>query len=256
MNLFFGVKGSIVNSKLTVPRFQNSKTSNNDYMLFQLEISNKKWKINKLIDVELTRDFYKINTKYINNGNNFFLATQNEIQEFNKTNYSKLLNLNNFTDTNPSFRANLQVSTKSGGFSSYQSEYPFSMTTKKGSILSPISSLLNKNSDKNIFFLKNIYELPIQEEFNVFFVNLKTKKVLKKVLVLTNYMNEIFVDKELIKPEVFLFTDKYLAVPIFCSILKGHISFEHTHPPHEYIISEDKFKVVSELKKEINEIIN
>ena len=28
MNLFFGVKGSIVNSKLTVPRFQNSKTSN------------------------------------------------------------------------------------------------------------------------------------------------------------------------------------------------------------------------------------
>ena len=75
-------------------------------------------------------------------------------------------------------------------------------------------------------------------------------------MVLTNFLNEIIVDKEFIKPEVFLFTDKYLGVPIFCSIQSNHVSFEHTHPPHEYIISENKFKVVSELKKEFNEIIN
>ena len=37
---------------------------------------------------------------------------------------------------------------------------------------------------------------------------------------------------------------------------QGHISFEHTHPPHEYILSNNKYKKVSEIKNEINEIIN
>ena len=63
-------------------------------------------------------------------------------------------------------------------------------------------------------------------------------------------------EKEFIKPEVFLFTDKYIGIPIFCSIKNKHISIEHTHPPHEYILSEDKFRIVSELKKEVSEIIN
>ncbi len=130
------------------------------------------------------------------------------------------------------------------------------MVTKKGSILSSLSSLCNKNADQNIIFFKNIYELPIQEEFCVFFVNIKTMKVLKKEVVSTNFLNEIIVEKEFIKPEVFLFTDKYIGIPIFCSIQNKHISFEHTHPPHEYIMSEDRFKLVSELKKEFSEIIN
>ena len=256
MNFFFGVKNSIIDSKLTIPRFKNSNPTKKEYMIFQLEIRNKRWEINNLRDVELNRDFYKIDSNQIDNGNIFFLATQDEIQEFKKNDYAKLINLNNYTDTSPSFRANLQVSIKGGGFSSYQSEYPFSMTTKKGSILSPLSSLFNRSADTNIIFFKNIYELPIQDKFGIFFVNLKTKKVLKKEVVLTNFLNEIIVDKEFIKPEVFLFTDKYLGVPIFCSIQSNHVSFEHTHPPHEYIISENKFKVVSELKKEFNEIIN
>ena len=43
---------------------------------------------------------------------------------------------------------------------------------------------------------------------------------------------------------------------MFVSYNNNDISFEHTHPPHEYILSEDKFKTISELKKEINAIIN
>ena len=69
------------------------------------------------------------------------------------------------------------------------------MVTKKGSILSSLSSLCNRSADENIIFLKNIYELPIQDEFGVFFVNLKTKKVLKREVVLTNFLNEIIVGK-------------------------------------------------------------
>jgi hypothetical protein len=115
--------------------------------------------------------------------------------------------------------------------------------------------LCNKRADKNILFLKNIYILPIHKKFNVFFVNIKIKRVLKKIVVTTNFLNEIIVEKEFIKPEVFLFTDKYIGIPIFCSIKDKHISLEHTHPPHEYIKNNDRFRIVNELKKEFREII-
>ena len=225
-------------------------------MVFQLEISNNKWKIKNLRDIELNKDFYKIDSSLINNGNIFCLATKEEILELEKNNYSKLINLNNYTDTSPEFRANLQVSILGGGFSSYQSDYPFQMVTKKGSILSALSSLCNRNADENIIFLKNIYELPIQDEFNVFFVNFKTKKVLKKMIGVTNFLNEIIVEKEFIHPEVFLFTDKYIGIPIFCSIKNKHISLEHSSPPHDEIMSNDKFRIINELKKEFHEIIS
>ena len=256
MNYFFGIKNSFLNSKLTIPRFQNSNPTKKEYMLFQLEIINQSWKISNLINIDLNSDFYKIDSSLIGNGNIFCLATKAEILELEKNNYSKLVNFNNFTDSIPDYRANLQVSIEGGGFSSYQSEYPFSMVTKKGSILSSLSSLCNKNADQNIIFFKNIYELPIQEEFCVFFVNIKTMKVLKKEVVSTNFLNEIIVEKEFINPEVFLFTDKYIGIPIFCSIKNKHISLEHTHPPHIYILNEDKFRIISELKKEFSEIIN
>jgi hypothetical protein len=225
-------------------------------MLFQLEIINQSWKISNLNNIDSNNDFFKIDSDLIDNENIFCLATKAEILELEKNNYSKLVNFNNFTDTSPHYRANLQVSIDGGGFSSYQSDYPFSMVTKKGSILSSLSSLCNKSADQNIIFLKNIYELPIQEEFCVFFVNIKAKEVLKKEIVSTNFLNEIIVEKEFINPEVFLFTDKYIGIPIFCSIHNMHISLEHTHPPHAYLMSENKFKLISELKREFSEIIN
>ena len=256
MNFFFGIKSSILDSSLTIPRFQNSGLLKKEYEVFKLEISNQKWKINNIPNIKHGEDFYKINSSQIENGNIFCLATKEEILKFKKSNYSKLLNLNNYTDTSPFFRANLKVFLKDGGFSSYQSEYPFRMITNKGSILSPLSSLLNIQADKNIIFFKNIYELPIQEIFNAYFVNLKTKKVLKKIALKTNHLNEIVVEKNFIRPEVFLFSEKYLGIPIHCSVKNKHISLEHTHPPHEYILSEDRFKIVNKLKKEFSEIIN
>ena len=59
-----------------------------------------------------------------------------------------------------------------------------------------------------------------------------------------------------IKSEIFLVTDRYLGVPMYVSIKNNFLSFEHTHPPHEYILSENKFIKVTNLKKEINEIIS
>ena len=256
MNFFFGINNSILNSKITIPRFQNNKPTKKDYKVYQLKINNKKWEISNLDDVVLSDNFYQIDSSASDNGNIFCLATKDEALQFKESNSPKLINFSNYTDTLPDFRANLQVSIIGGGFSSYQSEYPFRMVTNKGSMLTALSSLCNKSADKNILFLKNIYELPIHDEFNVFFVNLKTKSVLKREVAATNLTNEIIIEKDFITPEVFLFTDKYIGVPIFCSIKNKHISLEHTHPPHEYIMSADKFKVVSELKKEFNAIIN
>jgi hypothetical protein len=201
------------------------------------------------------KDFFLIKSNSLNNNKIYFLAKVKEIEILEKNNFLRLENLNNFTKTSPAYRSNLKISLKNGGFSSYQSEYPFEMITKKGSILSSINSLANKDASTNIIFIKNIYEKPIYEQFKGFLINIKSKKILKEFKLLTNFTNEIILENKFIGPDIFLFTDKFIGIPMYVSIKNKHISFEHTHPPHEYILSKDKFKKITDLKKEIYEII-
>ena len=142
------------------------------------------------------------------------------------------------------------------GFSSYQSDYPFNMIEKKGSVLSPIYPLLNSLADKNFIFFRNIYKMPIHKEFQIFFIDIEKKAVLHKEQVITNKTNEIEINKSLINENVYMFSDKYVGIPIFISIKDKNISMEHTHPPHHYIISKDKYHTVRNIKEKINEIIN
>ena len=79
---------------------------------------------------------------------------------------------------------------------------------------------------------------------------------IQKISLKTNYTNSFELAKSLIKPEIFLVTQEYLGIPMYVSVDNQHVSFEHTHPPHEYILSSNKFKKISDLKKEVNEIIN
>ena len=83
--------------------------------------------------------------------------------------------MSNFTETFPEFRANLNIYLKGGGFSSYQSEYPFNMINKNGTILTPISTLLNINADKNYLIFKNIFFKPLQKKFPASFIDIKEK---------------------------------------------------------------------------------
>ena len=145
----------------------------------------------------------------------FFIAKDKDLIEYDS---SKLQNFNSYTDTTPAYRANLKIDINEGGFSSYQSEYPFEMAVKNGSILSPINTLLDKTADKNYVFIKNIFVDPISKEFDLFLINFKERKVIKKYLIKTNYMNKIEIDKLYIDPEVYLFTKDYLGVPIFVNI--------------------------------------
>ena len=68
------------------------------------------------------------------------------------------------------------------------------MTEKKGSILSPMGILLNKQNDENILFFKNIYCTPEHKKFEIFFVNIITKKVIsKKLFLLIKQMSLILI---------------------------------------------------------------
>jgi len=256
MNFFFSFKNSFLQSRLTIPRFNNSGKHDASLKVFEASLGSHLWKINQ-INCDFNENFYFIDESLTSNESIFFLAKEEDIKLIKNNNYSKLVNFNNFTSTSPvEYRSNLKVYMPNGGFSSYQSDYPFSMINKRGSILSPISNLLDKSSDKNIILIKNIFEQPIHKKFNLFFVDLIKKKILQKNEILTNFTNEVVVDSNLIEPNIYIYTDKYLGIPIYLTIKNKHISFEHTHPPHHYILSDDKFKKISEIKKEVYEIIN
>ena len=254
MNFFYGINNNLFKSEVQIPLFQNSNFKKSNLKLFKSYPENNKWILQEISNKKIIKDsFYILKNEDISSNEIFFLADETI---FNKFDHKKLKNFNNFTDTSPAFRANFKIYLNQGGFSSYQSEYPYSMITKKGTILSSISSLANSDADKNYILIKNIFEEPIEENFKAYLVNFKTKSVEEQFEIRTNYTNCIEINKKLIKPEIFLTTKNYLGIPMYVSVKNNFLSFEHTHPPHEYILSENKFIKISNLKKEINEIIS
>ena len=254
MNFFYGINNNLFKSEVQIPLFQNSNFKKSNLKLFKSYPENNKWILKEISNKKIIKDcFYILKNEDVSSNEIFFLADETI---FNKFDHKKLKNFNNFTDTSPAFRANFKIYLNQGGFSSYQSEYPYSMITKKGTILSSISSLANSDADKNYILIKNIFEEPIEENFKAYLVNFKTKSVEEQFEIRTNYTNCIEINKKLIKPEIFLTTKNYLGIPMYVSVKDNFLSFEHTHPPHEYILSENKFIKISNLKKEINEIVS
>ena len=204
--------------------------------------------LSKSCRIEKNDYFYILKNKDIKNNDIFFLDDDSIYDKFDQ---EKLIDYNNFTDTNPPYRANFKLYIENGGFSSFQSEYPYKMITNKGSIISSISSLANYEADENYILIKNIFEYPIEDNFTAYLVNYNNKNIVKQFTIKTNYTNCIKIEKEFIKPEIFLITDRYLGIPMYASIKNNFLSFEHTHPPHAYISSANRFKLVSNLKKNL-----
>ena len=253
MNFFYGINNDFLKSEIQIPTFQNRNFKKSNVKLFKSYPENKKWVLEEVYKNKINDYFYILKNEDILNKEIFFLADDNIYEKFND---KKLENFNSFTDTTPAFRANLKIYLNQGGFSSYQSEYPYAMITKKGSIVSQIASIANSHAEKNYVFIKNIFQEPIEDFFRVFIVNYKTKKIEEQFEIKTNYTNCIEINNKHIKPEIFLVTEKYLGIPMYVSIQNNFLSFEHTHPPHEYILSENKFLKITNIKKEINEIIS
>jgi hypothetical protein len=253
MNYFFGVNNNIFKSEVQIPTFQNRSLKPKNVKLFKCYPENGKWILKDISKTKINEYFYFLNNENISNNEVYFLADDKIYKNFDD---AKLENFNSYTDTKPSFRANLNIYINNGGFSSYQSEYPYSMIKKRGSIISSVSSLANTDAEKNYIIIKNIFEKPIEEIFKAYLVNYRTKKIEETYEIKTNNTNCIEINKKLIKPEIFFTTKEYLGIPIYASLKNNYLSFEHTHPPHEYILSKNKFVKVNELKKELNEIIN
>ena len=253
MNFFFSIKNDKLDCALTIPKFKNNKEIDKKYSLFCLQIKNNKWLIEEVI-CSNNDNFYFLKNSDLDNHKTFFLATKKEVGEENILN--KLKNFNSYSDTMPEYRSNMKLEIKNKGFSSYQADYPYDLTLKTGNILSPVSTLFNKSSDKNIIFFKNIYFKPIMEEFFIYFIDVEKKEILHKEIAVTNQSNQIIVDSELIQSQNYIFSDGYLGIPIYVSIKNEHLSMEHTHPPHLYIWGNDKFEKVGKIKNKINEIIN
>ena len=253
MNFFFGINNDYFKSEIQIPMFQNRNFKKQNLKLFKTYPKENKWILKEIVDKKIDDYFYILKNQDISNDEIYFL-THNDV--FDTFDEDKLGNFDNFTDTFPEFRANLKLYLNEGGFSSYQSEYPYGMVKKKGLILSSISSLANLEADENYVLIRNIYEKPIQNNFDVCLVNIITKSIEEKFEIKTNYTNCIKLKNEHIKPEIFLVTDRYLGIPMYVSVKNNFLSFEHTHPPHEYILSKNKFLKVSDLKKEIYEIIS
>ncbi len=254
MNFFFGINLLEFSSKLKIPVFQNKGAFKKDYNLYCLNIRDNKWNLN-LYSNRPKNNFYLVDNADCNNENIFFLASEIEIERYAKNGLKNLTSFNNFTETSPAFRANLEIYMNEGGFSSYQSEYPGEMINKNGSILSSINVLSN-NKAKNFLIFKNIYEKPINEIFKGYFINLKDKKIIQELNFKTNQTNYIELNNNILNEEIYFLTTQYVGIPIYLSCKDKHLSFEHTHPPHEYILSDDKFKRVSDFKKEFHEIVN
>ena len=254
MNFFFGFKNQYLSSSLTIPKFSFNGKKLNNYELFLIKPKNTYWEISKPKYTNL-KNFFFIDNSQISNKSLYFIFNKSKI--FNKKKIQKLENFDrNFDEDLVAFRANFNLYLNKKTSSSYQSDYSFQMTEKKGNILSPIFPLFNKKAKKNFIIFRNIYVDPIVKKFKYYFIDYKKKKILNFGYLNTNESNIIKVENKYIDENTYFFTDKYLGIPIFVSINNNQMSLEHTHPPHQYIIGNNAFKVVSQIKKEFLEIIS
>ena len=185
----------------------------------------------------------------------FFLNNRNFCKKNQELSVQELRNFYNIK-SNFTFRANLKIRDIERNFSSYQSEYPFEMINKKGSILSTVSSLINEESSNFIIF-KQIYYLPVIKPFEIFLVDLKTEKILSKATFYTNNTNILNIPKIKNYKNCCFYSDGFLGIPIFISYgNKNGMSMEHSHPPQLYLQSNNRFELITNLKNKVKKIVS
>ena len=253
MALFHSVFIKEKNCKLTIPKFQNTGKVSSDLILYSACIENENWKIEK-VACKNNDYFYQLSNSDLKNKVCFFYEKENFLERVGLNNPFDFIS-ESFTNTHPAFRSNIRIENYLGGYSSYQSEYPITMAFKKGIIVSSLSVLTNKDAEKNVLLFSNIDAEPKKDQFKLYFVDIEKRKVVSTYNAYTNQTNLIEIQKSIITPNIYICSNTYLGIPQYLSEKKGHLSFEHTHPPHEYIQSKDRFIKVNEFKLTLNEII-
>lgn len=248
MNFFFHAAKTGLTSYLTIPKFSNLGDRDAGLSLFSASIVSGNWQV-KLADSREDDNFWYVERRVDDEPEIYFLATESESQKILSSN--KLMNLNSFTDTTPDYRANLLVRNEQGGFSSYQGEYPYRMTTKLSSFYSDCGTLTTANCKSVGFFVVNIYQDPIVEDRNIILFDQNKDKQLDSFTVTLNRTS--YIDLTKYKDDLkgcYLYADDYMGIPIYLIEYEdGNLSFEHTHPPHESVGGVDRFKLINKFKE-------
>ena len=250
MNYFFFVAKDDISAKLTVPRFQNSGSTRLDLDLYGARALGNKWMFYEAV-CDKGVEFWTIEQTGENLNDIFFLCTKEEFDQ-QCASTSQLLFMNDFTKTDPHFRANLQVSCSKGGFSSYQSDYPFGMTSGKGDVVSNVYSVGNITGVDNGIFYRNIFHLPIKQSFNAYLINSMESLIVEKFTLTTNACNYIDLTNKRISSHDYIFCKGFLGIPIYFSrASSGMLSLEHTHPPHDAVSRNVSKSIVNDYKERI-----
>ena len=256
MNYFFLTSNGAIDSEIQVPKYRNDGTQRKDIKLFSANIKEGEWLISE-VTCKADKNFFFVDSKNHESQAIYFLATRAEIQAHIHKSKNILINYNNFTDTTPDYRASLRVKNQYGAVSSYQSDYPFNMVERKGTLTSSVHSLSNAKAKSNYIIIRNIFCEPIVEPYPGYLVDKKLKKVVKEFNLHTNSSNFVYIENELINEDLYIVANGYLGIPIYLSVgINNELSFEHTHPPHENINGARKFQLVSKAKNEILKIIS
>jgi hypothetical protein len=130
------------------------------------------------------------------------------------------------------------------------------MTLRKGSILSPLDVLLNKNADENYIIFRNIHVKPLIESYFMYLINKDKKRIVERFEIKSNTTNLIKIKNKYLGLNLYLFTKDILGIPLYLSIKEKHMSLEHTHPPMHYLFGPNAFKAINNVKKEFEIIVN
>ncbi len=254
MNCFFALNLDNFDNIITIPKFTNEGKKIKNCSLFTAIIDEDEWFVKKY-NCKEDNDFFYLEVPTKEKENLFFLA-KSELSV--NTKYKTLEELEHFNNirTRFTFRANLKLYKKDTEFSSYQSEYPIEMTKKNGAILTPVNSFQNINQD-NFMIFKQIFNLPLKIEFSIYLINFLSNKVILKKNFRTNSTNYIDLTNVKDLNNCFFYSEKYLGIPLFISFGKKEgISMEHSHPPHIYMLSPNKYEIISNLKLKAKKIVD
>jgi hypothetical protein len=217
---------------------------------------NSQWRVTAATFTKEDENYWRILSNSLNRDSIYFIADFDKAKNIEIENI--LLDVDSFTDTKPDYRANLKIKNESGFSSSYQSEYPYRMTKALGSLYSACDALTDTRANSIGLFLKNIHCKPIKVAAQLFLVNRKTSEIKRKFDLKLN--ESFFADLTEYKLEIsdcYLFARNYIGIPVFVSEYdNGSLSFEHTHPPHEFVTGSDRYKLVHKFKEDRYEEIS
>lgn len=254
MNFFFHTYTKNYSSRLAIPKFRNDSRKATSMTLFSARIVKERWAVEEEV-CEGNDNWWIVDANENNKDDIYFIATLAQARLIKEKN--TLIYLNSFTNTSPSFRANLQIRTCSGAFSSYQAEYPFRMFNKIGSVYSDCGMLTDGNAEKVGCFVRNISSNPILSDHKFYLYSNAHRALLSSFELKTNSTN--FIDLTPWKSELkssFIFVEGMLGGPMYvCEYADGNLSFEHTHPPQDCIRGSNRKELVKKLKDRFYEKI-